>query len=131
MLAPHVSRTDEKGADASGADVGAARDNDNGSELQGCAARSRSDVGLRGMNGLVPSPEGKCSSVEETERTRLIAEIARLIRDSPMPESTRVAGLTLIGWLARRHSDEAPHALGIDEARESERRIRAMRAKAR
>jgi hypothetical protein len=39
--------------------------------------------------------------------------------------------LTLIGWLARRRADEAPHSLGIDEARESERRIKASRAKAR
>jgi hypothetical protein len=83
------------------------------------------------MNGLVQSSEQECSSAEETERTRLIADIARLIRESPMPESTRVAGLTLIGWLARRRSDEAPHAIGIDEARESERRISALRPKAR
>ena len=35
--------------------------------------------------------------------------------------------MNLIGWLARRRPDEAPHALGLDEARESERRIRAAR----
>jgi hypothetical protein len=62
---------------------------------------------------------------DEAERTRLIGDITRLIREPTMPENTRLAGLTLIGWLARRRAEEAPHALGIDEARESERRIRA------
>jgi hypothetical protein len=67
---------------------------------------------------------------DEAERTRMIGDIMRLIREPAMPENTRLAGLTLIGWLARRRPDEAPHAIGIEEARESERRIRA-RAKAR
>jgi hypothetical protein len=62
---------------------------------------------------------------DEAERTRLIGDITRLLREPSMPENTRVAGLTLIGWLARRRPSESPHALGIDEARESERRIRA------
>jgi hypothetical protein len=61
---------------------------------------------------------------DEMERTRLIGDIMRLLREPTMPENTRLAGLTLIGWLARRRPDEAPHALGIEEARESERRIR-------
>jgi hypothetical protein len=64
---------------------------------------------------------------DETERTRLICDIMRLIREPAMPEATRHAGMTLIGWLARRRPDEAPHALGIEEARESERRIKATR----
>jgi hypothetical protein len=42
-----------------------------------------------------------------------------------MPESTRTAGLTLIGWLARRMPGEQAHALGVREARASERRLRA------
>jgi hypothetical protein len=132
MLAPHVSRTDEKGADASGAEAGVAHDSGNDRELQEhCTAGPTSAVVLLGMNRLGESSEGNAPLVEETERTRLIADIARLIRQSAMPESTRIAGLTLIGWLARRRSDEAPHAIGIDEARESERRIRATRTKAR
>jgi hypothetical protein len=64
---------------------------------------------------------------DEAERTRLIGDIMRLIREPAMPEATRHAGMTLIGWLARRRPDENPHALGIDEARESERRIQAAR----
>jgi hypothetical protein len=44
-----------------------------------------------------------------------------------MPETTRTAGLTLIGWLARRMPGEAPHAIGVAEARQSEQRIRAQR----
>jgi hypothetical protein len=68
---------------------------------------------------------------DELERTRLIADIMRLIREPTMPEGTRLAGLTLIGWLARRRPDEAPHSIGIEEARESERRVRTTRTKTR
>ncbi len=68
---------------------------------------------------------------DEATRTRLMAEITRLIHEPEMPEPTRVAGLTLIGWLARRRADEAPHAIGIVEARESEKRLKAARSKAR
>lgn len=74
---------------------------------------------------------GGCGVADETERTRLIADITRLMREPAMPESTRVAGMTLIGWLARRRENEAPHSIGIEEARESERRIRAARTKTR
>ncbi len=56
---------------------------------------------------------------DESERTRLINDISRLIREPQMPEGTRAAGLTLIGWLARRMPGEQPHALGVEEARES------------
>jgi hypothetical protein len=66
---------------------------------------------------------------DEIERTRLITDISRLIRGSAVPEGARIAGLTLIGWLARRHCDEPPHAIGIEEARESERRILASRCR--
>jgi len=60
---------------------------------------------------------------DEADRTRLIGEISRVIREPATPESTRCAGLTLIGWLARRMPGEKAHALGVDEARESERRL--------
>ena len=63
----------------------------------------------------------------EGERARLIGDITRLIREPQMPETTRTAGLTLIGWLARRMPGEAPHAIGVAEARQSERRLRATR----
>jgi hypothetical protein len=76
-------------------------------------------------------PIGGNGVTDETERTRLIADIMRLMREPAMPENARTAGMTLIGWLARRRPEESPHAIGIDEARESERRIRAARAKAR
>jgi hypothetical protein len=69
--------------------------------------------------------------LDELERTRLIREISKLLTDKEIPESTRLAGLTLVGWLARRRLAETPHALGIAEARESERRLRAARCKAR
>jgi hypothetical protein len=64
---------------------------------------------------------------DENERARLINDITRLIREPQMPEGTRAAGLTLIGWLARRMPGEQAHALGVDEARESERRLKAAR----
>lgn len=68
---------------------------------------------------------------DENERTRLINEITVLIREPQMPECTRTAGLTLIGWLARRMPGESPHSLGVPEAQESERRLKAARKVAR
>jgi hypothetical protein len=68
---------------------------------------------------------------DECERARLISDITRLIREPMMPETTRTAGLTLIGWLARRMPGEAPHAIGVAEARQSERRLRAAQRKPR
>ena len=68
---------------------------------------------------------------DEGERARLISDITRLIREPHMPETTRCAGLTLIGWLARRMPGEAAHAIGVSEARQSERRIRAAQRKPR
>src|SRR5262249_3178407 len=35
---------------------------------------------------------------DEGDRARLISDITRLIREPQMPETTRTAGLTLIGW---------------------------------
>ena len=64
-------------------------------------------------------------------RTHLIGEIAQVIRQPNIPDSARHAGLTLIGWLAERRPEEPPHAVGIDEARASESRLEAVRAKLR
>jgi len=66
-------------------------------------------------------------AADESERTRLINDISRLIREPQMPHATRTAGLTLIGYLARRMPGEQAHALGVDEARESERRLKSER----
>ncbi len=82
----------------------------------GCAARPRPD------HDEVP---------DEGERARMISDITRLIREPHMPETTRCAGLTLIGWLARRMPGEAAHAIGVSEARQSERRLRAAQRKTR
>lgn len=42
----------------------------------------------------------------EEERTRLIGEIARVLRAGPVPDDARAAALTFIGWLARRMPGE-------------------------
>jgi hypothetical protein len=84
------------------------------SELQ--AALGRADAVRRGL-----------VVADENERARLINDISRLIREPQMPEGTRAAGLTLIGYLARRMPGEAAHSLGVDEARQSERRIKTAR----
>ncbi len=65
---------------------------------------------------------------DEWERARLISDISRVLNDPAMPGDTRKACLTLVGWLARRRPGEQAHALGIEEARESERRIQARKA---
>lgn len=66
----------------------------------------------------------------ESDRTKLIGELSRLIREPLMPESMRSAGLTLIGWLARRMPGEPAHALGVAEAKAA-RRLDAEDASAR
>ena len=68
---------------------------------------------------------------DEWERARLISDISKLLAEPATPNETRSACLTLIGWLARRQPGESAHALGLDEARESERRIRSRKAAAR
>lgn len=121
MLPPHVSRSDDKGAGASRGEASERGANDDVEPVADSTGERTSSV----------QPIGGHCVADETERTRLIADIMRLIREPAMPESTRSAGMNLIGWLARRREEEAPHAIGIDEARESERRIRAARPKAR
>ncbi len=65
---------------------------------------------------------------EESDRTRLIGDLTRLIREPEVPESTRTAGLELIGWLARRMPGESAHDVGVEEAaRQSERMLEARR----
>jgi hypothetical protein len=123
-MAAHVSRTDEKGPGAWPVEAGLG--NDPG-VMTGVAPVSSVDrLAARSQ------PPGGCSFVyDEAERTRLMADIIRLLREPSVPRTARLAGLTLIGWLARRRPDESPHAIGIDEARESERRIRSTRSKVR
>lgn len=120
MLARHVSRTDQKGVLALEAESGVAgREGD-----ESDAPAPESAMGLVGLCATFAIPEAGCPRVAAAERRRLMDDIMRLMATSPMPEATRVAGLTLIGWLARRRVDEAPHAIGIPEARASERRLR-------
>jgi hypothetical protein len=49
---------------------------------------------------------GARTMTAEEERTRLIGEIARVLRDGPVPDEARAAALTFIGWLARRMPGE-------------------------
>jgi hypothetical protein len=51
----------------------------------------------------------------EPERCRLIELIANVLRDESMPEEARRAGLTLIGWLARRMPGEHASDVGVRE----------------
>lgn len=52
-------------------------------------------------------PNTLLTMLNESNRTRLIREIANVIREQTMPPETRAAGLTLIGWLARRMPGDA------------------------
>ena len=56
--------------------------------------------------------DGAHGAHDECSRMRLIGELTRLLHDVEVPQPVRLAGLTLIGWLARRQPGEAPHALG-------------------
>jgi hypothetical protein len=68
---------------------------------------------------------------DESDRARLIGDISRLLLEPEVPDSARSAGLELIGWLARRMPGESAHALGVEEAIESERAPKSSRRKAR
>src|SRR5262245_28139715 len=59
---------------------------------------------------------GATMMASEEDRTRLIGQIAGLLREeSPVPDDARAAALTLIGWLARRMPGEAAHRAGVAE----------------
>jgi hypothetical protein len=120
-LAADVARTEEKGPGAFPGEASEAGADERRAALEATFDRSSS---VRPICAPLGGRTGD-DVHDEIERARLIGDITRLIREPSMPENTRLAGLTLIGWLARRRPNEAPHALGIDEARESERRIRA------
>lgn len=49
----------------------------------------------------------------EEDRTRLIGEIARVLRDGPVPDDARAGALTFIGWLARRMPGEPVSTAGV------------------
>lgn len=49
----------------------------------------------------------------EKQRTRLIGEIARVLRDGTVPDEARAAALTFIGYLARRMPGECAHEAGV------------------
>lgn len=51
----------------------------------------------------------------EEERTRLISQIASLLQETSIPKEAREAGLTLIGWLARRMPGEPVSIVGVEE----------------
>ena len=127
MIARHVARTDEKGPGAWPGEAGLTSE-----PVPESGADRVSSVEPFRPRSQPPQPPDACPfAYDEAQRTRLMADIMRLLREPSMPRSARLAGLTLVGWLARRRPSETPHAIGIDEARESERRMQSARAKIR
>ena len=105
-------------------------------ELVPSSSRKGSELTIEALYSIRTSrPREGCRGEDEIpgegERARLISDLTRLIREPHMPETTRCAGLTLIGWLARRMPGEPAHALGVAEARQSERRLLAAQRKPR
>jgi len=64
-----------------------------------------------------PEPKVHCTLSDQQHRVRLISDISKLLHDPCVPESAKAAGLTLIGWLARRQPGEGAHDYGVAEAR--------------
>jgi hypothetical protein len=127
MIGRHVSRTDEKGPGVWPGEPGLTSE-----PVTESGADRVSSVEPITPRSQPPQPSEGCPFVyDEAQRTRLMADIMRLLREPSIPRSARLAGLTLVGWLARRRPTETAHAIGIDEARESERRIQSTRAKIR
>jgi hypothetical protein len=67
----------------------------------------------------------QCTALAERERVRLIADISKMLHDPCVPEPAKAAGLTLIGWLARRQPGEDAHGYGVPEAAHARTRRRA------
>jgi hypothetical protein len=59
----------------------------------------------------------------EEERTRLIGDIARVLRDGSVPEDARAGALTFIGWLARRMPGEPVSRCDLALCKRMERSI--------
>lgn len=141
MLSRHVPRSEQKTTGA----LGEIAESTLGERLEleeTSGVKSTSELGLAPVPSaarravqhaeqISVAPVGKPCLADEAERTRLIADLTRLMSEPCIPESTRVAGLTLIGWLARRRVEELPHGLGIEEARKSVGRTKACRSRAR
>jgi hypothetical protein len=82
------------------------------SERQGKGLDARDDFDF-----LARMLHGAGTMTAEEERTRLIGDIARVLRDGPVPEETRAAALTLIGWLARRMPGEPVSVCDLNRCR--------------
>jgi len=54
----------------------------------------------------------------EEERTRLICDIARVLRDGTVPDDAHAAALTFIGWLARRMPGEPVSVCDLTRCRD-------------
>lgn len=62
----------------------------------------------------------------ECDRTRLIADLACLLRECDIPADARAAGITLIGWLARRMPGEDASDAGVAEVTAQARALAAQ-----
>lgn len=60
----------------------------------------------------------------EDKRTRLIGDIARVLREGPVPDDARAAALTFIGWLARRMPGEPVSVCDLNRCRSYGARLR-------
>ncbi len=63
-----------------------------------------------------PAERAQCAIIDERQRVRLIQDLSKLMHDPCCPEAAKSAGLTLIGWLARRLPGEDAHGYGVAEA---------------
>jgi hypothetical protein len=74
-----------------------------------------------------PTQRPQCAIATERQRVRLIGDLSKLLHDPCVPETAKTAGLTLIGWLARRQPGEASHGFGVEEAATQRARTRRAR----
>jgi hypothetical protein len=63
--------------------------------------------------------------LSESNRTELIGQIVAMLQEPTVPAETRAAGLTLIGWLARRMPQDCCAA--VHGLRPAQTRRRAAR----
>lgn len=100
------------------------------SELSGetTAVRKRSALPIE-KHAYQPGTEPqRCVGLPtEIDRVRLIGELSRILHEPEVPESMKAAGLTLIGWLARRMPGEDAHALGVPSSTDLQRSAKKRR----
>ena len=102
--------------------MASARDRDHNEQSGEFPSATESAGPASCSNPRWPAAERPCSLTDQEHRVRLIRDLSKLMHDPCVPEAAKAAGLTLIGWLARRQPGERAHGYGVAEAQRARTR---------